>query len=176
MESTLIDSLRHPLYEEFASLYASSFPVFEQRTAPQQAAAFAAPEYRLAAFSDKAEFAGFIASWEFSAYVYIEHFAVASHLRGRGYGSRILADFVGRAGKTVILEIDPVNDPISAARLKFYLSAGFRSNDFAHLHPPYREGFEAHPLTVMSSPDHLADELYRRFADDLAKTVMHGGQ
>ena len=47
-----IDACTHPLYEEFRKLYRQSFPVFEQRTPPQQRDAFVHDAYRLLAYTE----------------------------------------------------------------------------------------------------------------------------
>ena len=79
-----IDACTHPLYEEFRELYRQSFPVFEQRTPPQQRDAFGRDAYRLLAFTENRLFLGFIACWDLATCRYVEHLAVNDRLRGRG--------------------------------------------------------------------------------------------
>ena len=93
-----IDACTHPLYGEFRKLYRQSFPVFEQRTPPQQRDAFVHDAYRLLAYTENGLFLGFIACWELATCRYVEHLAVNDLLRGRGYGSRLLGDFVRAPG------------------------------------------------------------------------------
>lgn len=172
MEKIRIDSTEHPLYTAFKEVYAGSFPVFEQRTEAQQRAAFKDAAYRLTAYTENGTLTGFIAYWVFGDYVYIEHFAMSAALRGKGCGSRILNDFISGTPRTVLLEIDPVTDAVSAARLRFYERCGFHTNAYRHIHPPYREGYAGHPLVVLSSGRPLTPDEYARFARDLAETVM----
>ena len=47
-------------------------------------------------------------------------------MRGRGYGAQALS-LLGERKKTVILEIDPPNDEVSARRKAFYERAGYKS-------------------------------------------------
>ena len=172
MERVFIDSERNNWYAAFAGVYAESFPIFEQRTAEQQRAAFADAAYRLAAYIEKGGFVGFVAYWEFDTYIYIEHFAVAPALRGQGAGGRILDEFTASGDKTVILEIDPIVDDVSASRLRFYMAHGFVENAFPHIHPPYRKGRSGHHLVVMSHGRTLSPSEYETFADNLAHRVM----
>lgn len=165
-----IDACTHPLYEEFRKLYRQSFPVFEQRTPPQQRDAFVHDAYRLLAYTENGLFLGFIACWELATCRYL---AVNDLLRGRGYGSRLLGDFVRAPGKPVLLEIDPVTDDVSAARLRFYQKCGFVENPYAHRHPPYRAGFAPHLLVVLTSGRAISEEEYQRFDDDLRNVVMN---
>ena len=176
MNNTIITSTFHELYAAFDSVYATSFPIFEQRTAAQQEEAFADSRYQLIAYTDDdKEFVGFIGCWKFDTYYYIEHFAIATARRGKGEGSRILGEFIASAkkeGKTVILEIDPPIDAVSISRQHFYEHQGMVINTFDHKHPPYREGFYAHPLRIMSANEKVSDKLYQQFVEDLNKVVM----
>ena len=121
----------------------------------------------------KTGFLGFIACWELATCRYVEHLAVNDLLRGRGYGSRLLGDFVRAPGEPVLLEIDPVTDDVSAARLRFYQKCGFVENPYAHRHPPYRAGFAPHLLVVLTSGRAISEEEYQRFDDDLRNVVMN---
>lgn len=176
MNNTIINSTSHELYAAFHSVYTTSFPIFEQRTDTQQEEAFADSRYHLIAYTDdSSEFVGFIGCWEFDTYCYIEHFAIAAARRGRGEGSRILRCFIASAkqeGKTVILEIDPPVDDISISRQHFYERQGMVVNEFDHNHPPYREGFNPHPLRIMSANEKISHKLYCQFVEDLNKVVM----
>lgn len=67
----------------FRDLYMISFPVFEQRTDEQQDDAFSCLNYHLNAYAEDGCFIGFISYWEFSDYIYIEHFAINQSLRGK---------------------------------------------------------------------------------------------
>ena len=170
-----IDSSQHELYDSWRKLYTVSFPIFEQRTQEQQEKAFSCADYHLVGYSEGDRFVGFISYWEFSSYRYIEHFAVHQGLRGRGYGSEILNAFLRSTSKIVLLEIDPVVDSVSRARLRFYRKCGFHENPFAHTHPPYREGYPPHSLVVLTSPRSITENEYRIFSTDLTEVVMQQG-
>lgn len=60
----------------------------------------------------------------------------------------------------------------SVSRLHFYERVEMVTNTFDHKHPPYREGFHAHPLRIMSANEKVSDKLYQQFAEDLNKVVM----
>ena len=124
METLRIRTSDHPYFAPFAALYAESFPAFEQLTAPQQQAAFADERYRFTVYAENGTLIGFIAAWTLSDCVYVEHLALNKTLRGKGYGSRLLRDFIAASAKRVLLEIDPVTDYVSAARLRFYKHCG----------------------------------------------------
>lgn len=172
MDKIRITNKLNPLYSRFKKLYSGSFPVFEQRTVGQQDAAFSSHRYHLTAYEENGTFVGFISYWEFDTYIYIEHFAVDTKLRGTGYGSLILNSFAKEQSKVIILEIDPVTDDISASRLRFYEKCSFHKNDYNHIHPPYRKGYDGHRLIVLSSNSKISCEEYELFSMDLKNIVM----
>lgn len=172
MVNTIIRNKEHALYSVFKALYTISFPIFEQRTEVQQEKAFCCPHYFLSAYTENEVFVGFIGHWEFDSYIYIEHFAIDQTLRGKGHGSKILTDFINKNSKIVLLEIDPVMDDISAARLRFYQRCGFHSNNYTHTHPPYRPGYEGHSLLVLTTVREITKDEYKQFYDDLYNRIM----
>lgn len=176
MEHFEIDGPGHRFYTAFRELYAASFPLFEQRTEEQQLRAFAGNRYRLVGYGTDGAFVGFLSYWEFEDYRYIEHFAISPARRGQGYGGGILRDFVRSSAKIVLLEIDPVVDAVSGARLRFYRGCGFYENPYPHRHPPYREGYGAHPLVVLTTQRELTGGEYAAFCRDLAGVVMAAGR
>lgn len=74
--------------------------------------------------------------------------------------------------KTVILEIDPPNDEVSARRKAFYERAGYRTNPFEHIHPPYRSEYKGHRLVVMIYPAAISENEYKNFNSYLENVVM----
>ena len=172
MHGAEIKNSKDERFYEFQRLYESSFPIFEQRTSIQQEYAFRCSQYHLCEYWDGDTFVGFISYWEFERQIYIEHLAVDTAQRGKGYGSQVLDSFVASTPKTVILEIDPVVDDISRARLRFYERCGFRRNGFQHRHPAYREGYKPHPLVVLSSGRQITQDEYEEFSRNLKEIVM----
>lgn len=177
MNIQIIKDTSHPLYHAFLSIYETSFPLFEQRTSTQIKEAFKDNRYHLDIYmEDDNEPVGLIAYWMFPTYIYVEHFAISQPKRGQGKGSIILDAFIkqaGKSGRIVILEINPPVDRKSMLRLHFYKRLGMVENPFIHHHPPYREGFKAHELRIMSAPNKLIQEQYKTFLDDLKNVVMN---
>jgi len=150
-------SPHHPAWPLVWQIYGESFPRYEQRQSQHQPQKMRDPRYHCQIFYQDGLLLGFIFWWACGEQVYIEHLAINPALRGRNYGSRLLAEFCERAGKTVILEIDPPEDEIAIRRLRFYQGLGFCLNDYAHLHPL------------------LEEEAYQRFNSMLVETVMEHG-
>lgn len=168
-----ISSSTAELFATFKSLYSISFPEFEQRTEVQQESALLQKNYHLIAYREETNFIGFIAYWEFDSYIYIEHFAITHTIRGKGYGFKILNDFIHSNAKIVLLEIDPIVDDISDARLRFYEKCGFLINSHKHIHPPYREGYQGHQLLILTTQREITSTEYEAFNTDLQSIVMN---
>lgn len=173
MKPVNIDNSKHSFYHLFEKLYSISFPIFEQRTDEQQEKAFTFSNYHLIGYEENETFIGFISYWEFEYYLYIEHFAINQELRGKGYGSEILQLFIRSTDKIILLEIDPVVDKVSEARLQFYKKCGFYENSYPHVHPPYRDKYRAHPLVVLTTKRKITAREYQIFNKELTDIVMN---
>jgi len=172
IENVKISNSTDDLFKDFQQLYHKSFPEFEQRTLAQQEKAFLQENYHLTAYIEHNTFIGFIAYWEFESFIYIEHFAITQLIRGQGYGYRVLSDFMTANTKIIILEIDPIVDEISAARLRFYEKCGFKLNTHAHIHPPYRAGYQGHDLQLLTTQREISKKEYKDFNFALQTIVM----
>ena len=71
-----------------------------------------------------------------------------------------------------ILEIDTPVDEVSIHRKAFYERAGYKANEFEHIHPPYHEEYPGHRLVVMSYPQQLTKAGYYSFNQYLSAAVM----
>lgn len=174
MEIVRLTTVDAVLYKAFREIYDISFPIFEQRTEQQQTDAFADSRYHLDCYTgnEPGRLQGFIAYWRFENYTYVEHFAIHPDERGKGLGGQILSNLIEQESGRVLLEIDPVVDEISAARLRFYQSYGFVENSYAHIHPAYREEYPDHSLVVLSTEGMMSNAEYEVFASDLNLIVM----
>lgn len=166
-----LTSDKDPEFAKAFGLYATAFPVHEQRSLAHQRVAFAAPDYHFDVIEDDGRFVGILLYWDTPEYLYVEHFAIDAGLRGQQYGSRALAYLCGQ-GKPVILEIDPPVDDVAIRRQRFYEHLGFVANPYPHVHPPYRDGLSGHSLVIMSYPAAIDEALYDTFLRHLTVTVM----
>lgn len=171
MNFVRLESADDEMFSQARALYLKSFPLHEQREEASQREILGDSDYRFALIYDGEIFVGLLLCWEAPSFIYVEHFCVDPQLRNRRYGERALA-LLGERGKTVILEIDPPVEEMSIRRRGFYERAGFRENSFAHVHPPYHQGYSGHALTVMSYPKALSQVEYDSFCQYLQSRVM----
>lgn len=173
METIRIKTTEDPLFASLWEIYENSFPYAERRTPAHQRTALRSADYHMNAYAEDGAVAGLIGYWEFPDYLYVEHLAVNPELRGSGHGSRIMRELIGSTDKTIILEIEPVEDEATARRLRFYEKLGFRTNPYRH---PQHRYHEDDPddllLTILSYPDPISAQTYERFNRDLQDVVM----
>lgn len=162
-----------PRVERSLAEYRTSFPLHEQRRAPSQAALFEREAYHFTLLLDGDQEVGTLLYWDLGDALYVEHFYIYARFRGQSYGTAALKELTG-SGRTVILEIDPPEDPVSVRRQAFYRRCGFVENPFPHVHPPYRPGQTGHRLVVLSYPAPLTRAAYDAFGAALRDQVMAG--
>ena len=179
MYETALYSPEKPLSDElFSELYKIleySFPKNERGDFDEQLAKSNCPEFRTMTLSENGKVLGFLNFWELSDFVYLEHFAVAKELRGKGLGSELIRQLCAICtGKTIVLEAEPpALNEFSARRIEFYRRLGFHTNPFPYKQPPYRAGGEPVELVIMSRPMPLSEddftkkirEIYRKVYD-----------
>lgn len=164
-------SVENQYWDKVMDIYRNSFPIFEQRDIKNQISVLEDVNYNCIAVCDRDLLVGLLFYWEFDKYIYIEHLGILGELRGKNYGSKILRKFC-KGDRNIILEIDPPIDDLSIKRLKFYNKLGFLLQDFEHIHPPYRRGYEGHNLKIMSYNRGLSTEEYEQFNFDLKEHIM----
>lgn len=160
---------QNPLFGRLLTLYTASFPPAERRPNDKLSTMSmdASLSMRTNAIKLDDEFVGLLNFWEFEGFVYIEHFAVAHHVRGLGLGSKVLDIIKSNFTKPLVLEIEmPESSPIAARRMDFYRRNGFHPIwDFKYVQPPYSAELPSMPLLLMSTgdvdPQTVSDTLHR---------------
>jgi GAF domain-containing protein len=165
MNRTEIRSMAHPLFNQAWNLYKKSFPPEERRPLRMQKKMMNNPLYHFEVVTENGRFVGLILWWKFETVIYIEHLATSSHIRGRGYGGRILEEFVRRFTLPLLLEVEPPAVEINRRRIDFYRRFGFVLNEHAYRHPPYKKGGEYVSLMLMTYPEAISEEECRDFCE-----------
>ncbi len=101
--------------------------------------------------------------WNCDGLRFVEHYAINPAFRSSGYGSVLLSEWMNDEDIPVILEIEPVVDDLTQRRKNFYLRLGFKENDIKHFQPPYHKDTKAVELWIMSYPEKISMEVYRKF-------------
>ncbi len=144
-------SLSSSEYAQAIALYAQAFPAEERRDSKEWIALYEQRSgFNIYALTQSGNFVGILGFWTFSRFVYIEHFATLSSLRGRGVGSSLLRRFIAQCSPhPLVLEVEPAQNEITQRRIAFYERQGFMLSPCTYVQPPYREDGTSIPLCLM---------------------------
>lgn len=152
-----------PLWQACLALYLDAFPPDERREHSELEAINSYSGYLFNAILENDKIAGILETWEFGTFRFLEHIAIVPDLQGKGFGSRVLHDYLIQSVKPVFLEAEPPTDAISLRRVQFYLKSGFNIVDFDYTQPPYYPGKNSVPMVLMSNaslqPENIVEAL-----------------
>lgn len=158
-------------FERIFKLLCECFPEDEYRPKSGQKALFNKKEYAVyLGFADGC-FAGFLAVWTFDRFSFIEHFAVAENLRGKGIGAKMLAALFEIIDGQIYLEVEPPEDETKRRRIAFYERNGFRLTPYSYNQPPFSLDRAEVPLLVMSRFNLFSDDEFEIDKAELFKEV-----
>jgi len=134
-------------------IYEYSFPADERRDFDKLIDLINDVRFQLRGVFVDDDLVGFISLWDFSEFMYVEHFAIAKQLRGNGLGTHVLQNILDETPIKIVLEVDLPSDNISFKRIKYYQKFGFILCHEEYIQPPYGEGKDAVPMFIMSKPE-----------------------
>ena len=159
------------IFPHIFALIEEAFPSAERRTYEGQKALLSKTNYHLFFQGEEQNVESIMAVWEFSSFIYIEHFAVSKQKRGSGIGSACMKTFLENAKKPVILEVEKPCDSITERRIMFYERIGFHLNPFAYEQPPLQKNYGPLPLHIMSYPSLLTAQQFQEIKTQLYREV-----
>ncbi len=158
--------------DEFYNLLEDSFPYYEIYEKSHFEKLFTNENYTVNACYEDRKLIGIVTWWRFEKFIYLEHLAVDKKLRGNGYGSVILNNFINSFDKPVVLECEPPETEIARRRLDFYISNGMIPNyEYKYVNPPMRKDSPEYDLVIMSSRNPLTREEFVEWKDNVSKIV-----
>ena len=159
-------------FDQVFSIIEQSFPTDEYRTFEEHKELLKEPGYCIyVQHTPHQETVGaFLAVWEFADFVYIEHFAIDSALRGNGIGSAVIQEAHQLFSKQICLEVELPTTNLAKRRIAFYERNGFFLNVYPYMQPPISKGKNELPLLIMTSEEridqkrfgHIQQMLYQR--------------
>ena len=144
---------RHALYLFVEKLLQSAFPPDERRDDRQQRIYTERNDkFHCLLIRDFDKPVGLLTYWDFTDFLYVEHFAIHEDLRSSGYGTQALHMFLQEAGRPVVLEVEMprLKGDITHRRIAFYRRQGFSLRKMAYRQPPYRDGDGWLPMKIMT--------------------------
>jgi len=158
-----ITDIKHPCFVKAWALYKESFPDEERRLLSNQTTIMDHPNYHFEVIFQGDCFLGIIFWWGFDDLRYIEHFAISTVHRGKGYGQIILNDFKAKDLRPILLEVELPNEEIKQRRIEFYERLGFHLTNHVYYQPAYCKGKNPIQLLLMSYPLSISDEEVAHF-------------
>lgn len=142
-----------PIPDTVLGIYREAFPPEERRSEQSLQELVGSRQISLyLILSDEGEVQGFITSWTFDTFRYVEHFAVDPAQRSGGIGSRALDEYISISKLPVVLEVEPPSDsPLAERRLRFYQRHKFNVIDTGYIQPPYATGLPALNLYLLAA-------------------------
>ena len=158
-------------FDALFSLMEKSFPADEYRDRAAQKALFDNPLYAVYGLKDGAAVKAFIATWQFSDFAFVEHFAVDPSCRNNGIGKKMLNDLIEHLGKPVCLEVEPPTSDITRRRIGFYERNGFFLNAHPYEQPPMAAGKKSVKMQVMTTGGKVNAERFAEIRSALYEKV-----
>ncbi|WP_106829769.1 GNAT family N-acetyltransferase [Parabacteroides pacaensis] len=154
IEFIKIENVEDLLLSKVKSTYESSFPVCERRDFIDVTNLLKTEDrFVINAIMQDKQYVGFLTSWNFEHFTYIEHFAIDNNARNGGIGGKALLHFLEMSNRPVVLEVEKPEEDISKRRIGFYERLGFLLNQNPYQQPPYRKGEKWLDLFLMSYGD-----------------------
>ncbi|CAM1333840.1 GNAT family N-acetyltransferase [Tenacibaculum piscium] len=150
-------------FSEAWKLYQEAFPEEERRLLDTQIIILKNSKYHFEVILHENKFIGFLLWWNFESLHFIDHFATDSIHRNKGYGKKILENFIKNSRKTVLLEVELPNSKINKRRIQFYERIGFQLNSHYYETPALSVGKEAFQLLLMSYPSLICSKDFEKF-------------
>ncbi|MEG1543719.1 MAG: GNAT family N-acetyltransferase [Tannerellaceae bacterium] len=80
---------------------------------------------------------GALSYWDFDTFVYVEHLAIRTDIRSKGYGSLLIEHLATLVQKPIVLEVELPENEQSQKRIAFYQRKAFTLCSTPYLQPPY---------------------------------------
>lgn len=157
--------------EVIKNLYLSAFPPHERREFDELKKLVYNEECHINQILIGVRNAGLIIFWDFSGFLFLEHFAIEPELRGKGTGEKTIAAIKTSFQKTIILETEPPVDEISIRRTGFYERNGFHLLKHTYFQPSYGGNKPEIELKLMCTETDIPVEELLKIIQTIRKKV-----
>ncbi|WP_080056617.1 GNAT family N-acetyltransferase [Spirosoma aerolatum] len=151
--------------------YEEAFPIDERRDFAELTALLAYPDMHLCALVNDSSLVGFMLYWQWDEAIFVEHFAIDPHERGKQFGQQALAQLLELSFQYCLLEVERPDDETGYRRIRFYERQGFTLNPFDYIQPPYQPDKAPVPMRLMSIPAIPDSATYERLSQLIKERV-----
>lgn len=168
----MLEQIKSKEFDKIFDIMKDSFPEDEYRNYDEQLSLFDDPNYAVYILrGENKSVKAFIAVWNFTEFLYVEHFAVAPKFRNKGIGAEILNEVTSNSGKTVCLEVEPPESEMPKRRINFYKRNGFFLNDFPYQQPALSKNKKPLKLFLMTSENTVGKDEFEKIKNILYHRV-----
>lgn len=168
----MLEQLRIDNFKQVYELMEMSFPKVEFRSFQAQYDLLKHDEYAIYTYSDKeGKVMAFIAVWQLTDFLFIEHIAVHKECRNQGLGAKLISELKENSQSLLCLEVELPEDNMSQRRIGFYERNGFKVNPYPYTQPPLRAGDLSIPMYLLTSGKTVDEAYFLKMKAMLYKTV-----
>lgn len=161
-----------PILDKVEKTYNESFPEAERRAFSLVGKLIEEePRFNMYVLSRNDAYVGFITSWRFASFTYVEHFAIDESSRNGGIGAESMKRFMGLCSTPVVLEVEMPADEMSKRRIGFYERLGYVLDNHIYYQPPYRQGEDSLEMRLMSFGDIDLQESFEEVRNSIHRYV-----
>lgn len=172
--TSLLQSDHKSLNDKYLiNIYESSFPKDERRNWDEIIELVKTEKIIFYSIVNNNSTIGFLTSWSFADFLFIEHFVIDEKERNKGFGNAAIEKIIAQTKKTIILETEENTDTTSAKRIKFYQKIGFEINEFEYLQAPYSGNSKFIKMHLLSHPRKITKKDFIRFKQLIYKDVYN---
>jgi hypothetical protein len=139
------------LVEDVRDIYKSAFPPDERRNWDEIIQLIQNPLFCINLIFREQKLIGLISTWNLPEFIFIEHFAICSSERGKGYGTEVIKQITSN-GNSVILEVEEPKTGEALNRIRFYERLRFCVSGMEYFQPPYSAGKKNVKMLLMRYP------------------------
>ena len=130
-------------------LYVESFPASERRSIEAMFDLYQNSDpFIITVAIENNELVGFFTYWDFTSFIFAEHFAISPQFRNGGFGRKVMDSFIEKTHLPIILEVELPTTILSERRIGFRLW-----EDIQYHQPAYSERWGAIPMKLMTFGD-----------------------
>lgn len=138
------------ILKKIKKIYENSFPPDERRLFKKVVNLLNDTRFSLSTIMFENEVVGMLSLWDFTNFVYIEHFAISEEFRSNGLGSYVLKKLIQDENRQIVLEVELPVDELSFKRIKFYERFGFSICHESYTQPPYDQNKASLPMLILA--------------------------
>lgn len=172
IEFRKIENSSDPFFGKMYELYRGAFPAIERRNLGDLEHILNYDKnFEMDALLKDGEFVGFFNFWTFERFIFGEHFAIDSKMRGQNIGSEVVKKLMSKVNLPFVLEVEMPTDAQSIRRIEFYERLGFKVLSHSYAQPYYDGSGKLLPMLLMSNNYHFADKHFGLIKKTVYKDV-----